>query len=154
MYHVVYKDSAGENTMSKCQRTEENTRKVCALLYYIHTTTYNRINYNNPCVLAMKFYRLVWFHTRRRFRTSISVRVSDSGHPITQARRFCTKTPGHKIYHCISVCSTLHHTLLHNPTTLHTKTFFAPDFPLCQIILSETKLSHSSLIHTCSPHTS
>ena len=41
VYHVLYKDSAGGNTMSKYQHTEELTRKVLMFLYYIHTTTYN-----------------------------------------------------------------------------------------------------------------
>ena len=116
MYHVLYNNSAGKKTISKYQRTYGFTRKLCALLYYIHTTMYNRINYNRPCVL-------VKFHTRRRFRASLSVRASNSSHLVTYARQFCTNNPGHKIYPWVSVRSTLHHTILHNPTILHTRKF-------------------------------
>ena len=77
---------------------------------------HNRINYNRPCVL-------VQFHTRRRFRASLSIRASDSSHLVTYARQFCTNNPGHKIYPWVSVRSTLHHTILHNPTILHTRKF-------------------------------
>ena len=138
----------------------------------------------------MNFYRLVWFHTKRRFCVSLSVRVSNSGHPVKYSRRFCTNNPGHKIYHCVSACSTWHHmllrnpnilhkkkffvpachprkiyrcmsarstqhhTLLHNTTNLHTKTFFVPSFHLRKNISSDLKVSHYSLIHPRSPHTS
>ena len=119
VYRVLYNDSAGENTLSKCQRTDEFTRKVRTLLYYIHTTTCNRINYNLPRVLLQ-------FHTRRRFRTSLSVRASNSAYPVTYARQFCKNKYGQKIYWYILVRSTRHRTLIHNPMILHTKTFFAP----------------------------
>ena len=42
------------------------------------------------------------------------------------ARQFCTNNPSHKIYCCMSERSTRHHTLLHNPTIIHTKTFSVP----------------------------
>ena len=77
--------------MSKSQLTEEFTRKVCALIYYVHTTIFNRINCNFPRVL-------VGFHTKRRSRVSLSVRVSDLGQPVTYARQFCMNNPGNKIY--------------------------------------------------------
>ena len=44
VYHVLYNDSVGKDTMSKFQHTEEFTRKVRALLYYVYTTTYNIFN--------------------------------------------------------------------------------------------------------------
>ena len=44
-----------------------------------------------------------------------------------------------KIYHCIKARSTRHHTLVHNPTILHTKTFFAPACHLRQKITSTSK---------------
>ena len=120
VYHVLYSDSAGENNMSKCQHTEEFTRKVRALLYYVHRNMDNRIDCNSPRVL-------VQFHTRRCFCARLSIRVSDLGHPVMYARKFCTNNPGHKMYRCMSVRSTWQHTLLQNPTIIHTKTFFAPD---------------------------
>ena len=33
LYHMLYNDSAGKNTMSKCQRTDGFTRKVCTLIF-------------------------------------------------------------------------------------------------------------------------
>ena len=102
----------------------------------------------------MNFYRLIIFHTRRCFRTSLSVRVSDSVHPVTYARNFCTNKFVHKIYRCMSALSIWHYTLLHNPMIIYTKTFFAPPCHLRNKILSETKISQSSLIHPHSPHTS
>ena len=88
------------------------------LLYYVHPTTYNGINWNFPRVL-------VQFHTRRLLCASLSIRVSDSGHPVTYSRQFCTNNTGHKIYCWMSARSTLYHTILHYPTILHTKTIFA-----------------------------
>ena len=38
VYNLIYNDSAGKNSMSKRQRTEEFTRKVHALLHYVYTT--------------------------------------------------------------------------------------------------------------------
>ena len=140
--HVLYHDSTGEYTMSKCQTTDEFTIKVRALLYYVHTTTYNRIN--------CKFLRfLIWCHTRRRFRASLSFRVSDSGHCVTSARNFCTNNPGHKLYRSMSVRSTRHHTLLHNPKILHTKTFFVPACHLRKIYRCMTARStrHHTLLN-------
>ena len=117
--------------------------KLCTLLYYAHTTTYN------DRVLLMHFCRLLRFHTQRRFRPSLSVRVSDSGHPVTYARQFFTNTPGHKIYCCISACSTRHHTLLHNPTIIHVRTFVAPASHPRKIYLcmSAQSTQHHILLH-------
>ena len=121
---MLYNYSAGGNIISKYQCIEEFTRKVHALLCFVYTITYNQINYNCPRVLIVYFYRLVIFHTRRRFCDSLSVRVSDSGHPVTYGRYFCTNKPSNKIHPCISVGSTWNYTLLNNPMILHTKTFF------------------------------
>ena len=117
-------------------------------------TAYNIINYKYPCVLIVHFYRLVQFHTQRGFCASIYVKLSNSGHPVMYSRQFCINKPGQKIYLCMSTRSTRHHMLLHNPTILHTKTFFAPACQPRKKISSNTKLSQSSLIHPRSPHTS
>ena len=113
--------------------------KIRALLSFVHMTTYNIINFKFPRVLIVHFYRLLRFHTQRHFRASLSLRVFNSCHPVNYSRQFFTNNPGHKIYRCMSARSTRHHTFIHNPTILHTKTFFAPQ---------------SSLIHPHSPHTS
>ena len=42
VYHMLYNDREGENTMPKCQRTEEYKGKLRALLYYVHMTMYNQ----------------------------------------------------------------------------------------------------------------
>ena len=107
---MLYNDIVGKNNISKCQRTEEFTRTVRALLYYVHANMYNRINCNCPRVI-------------RRFSASLNVRVYDSDHPVTYVRKFCMNKLGHKIYRCMSVRSTKNNTLLHNPTIIHTKTF-------------------------------
>ena len=91
IYPVLYNDSARGNTMSKCQRIHKCMRKVCALLYHVHTTTDTIVNCNWPRVL-------VQLHTQRRFCANQFVRVSNSGHPVTYARQFFTNKPGHKIY--------------------------------------------------------
>ena len=110
-------------------------KHIYALLYYVYTNTYNQINRNCPRVIIMYFCRLVQFHTRRRFRVSLSVRVSDSGHPVTYYRQFCRNKAGRNIYRCMTVHSTRHHTLINNPRVLHTKTFFAAAYHLHQIYL-------------------
>ena len=63
------------------------------------------------------------------------------------------KKPFHNLYICIPEGSTLHYTLLNTPTIIHTKTFFVPSCHPRKKILSETKLSHSSLIHPRALHT-
>ena len=78
-------------------------------------------------MIIIHFYRLVQFHTWICFFTRLSVRVSDSGHPAMYPIIVFKNKPGHKIYRCTSVFSTQHHALLHNPTLLHTMTYFAPD---------------------------
>ena len=140
--------------MPKYKHTKVFTSKLCALLYYVHMKMYIRINCNFPRVIIFHLYILVRFHTQRLFRTSLSVRVSDPGHPVVYSRQFFTNKPGHKIYLCMLVRSKQHNTLLHNPTILHTKTCFVLDSHIHQKISSKTKLSHSSLIHQSSPHTS
>ena len=128
--------------MSKCQRIDRFMRKVQALLYYVHTNTYNRINCNRPL-------NLVRFHTRSSFFASLYVRAYDSDHPVTYARQFCTNTPGQKIYPCISVSSTRHHTLLNNPRILHRKTFSAPACHLRKIYhcMKAHSTRHHKLLH-------
>ena len=97
--------------------------KLRVLLYYVHTNTYIQINYNCPSVLIMHLYIIVWFHIQKHFGASLSFMVSDSGHPVTYTREFFMNKPGHRIYCCVSARSTRHHTLLHNTTIIHTKTF-------------------------------
>ena len=153
MYHVIYNYCEGENTISKCQRTEESTRKLRALLYYVHMNKHNWINWKLLRVLNTNFYRLVWFHIQRHFSASLSVRVSNSGHPVKHVRHYCTNKPNHKLHHCMIEVSTQHYKILHNPTILHMKTFFAPDCHLCKKTSPLTKLLHSSLLHPCALHT-
>ena len=124
-------------------------RKLLALLYYVHTNTYNQINWKFLRVLIMHFYRMGPFHTRRRFCTRLYVRVPDSGHPVIYVRQFCKNKPGHKICRCMSARSTRHYTLIHNPTILHMKTFFAPSCHPRKKIFSKKKLSHSCLTRHC-----
>ena len=125
MYNVIYNNSAGKKTIHKYQRTEEFMRKVQALLYYVHMNAYNWINFKIPRVIIMHFYRLIRFHIRRRFCTRLSVRVSNSGQPVTYTRQFCTNKTGHKIYHCMPAGYTWHYILLHNTTIIHTNKFIA-----------------------------
>ena len=106
MYHVLYKNSAGKNTMSKCQRTDGFTRKLRALLYCVNTTTDNIINCNHPRIL-------IRFNTQRHFRASLSIRASDSGHPVTHTRKFCMDNTGHRIYHCMTAHSKRNNMPLH-----------------------------------------
>ena len=68
-------------------------RKVCALLYYVHITTYNQIDCKRSHVLIINFYRLVRFHIQRRFCISLSFRVSNSGQPVIYAKNIVRKIP-------------------------------------------------------------
>ena len=68
--------------MPKCKRTEESTRNVPTLLYYVHMATYNHINYKHPQIIIMNFYRLLPYHTQMHFRARLSSRVPDSGQPV------------------------------------------------------------------------
>ena len=90
--------------------------------------TYNKINWKCPRILMTHFYRLVQFRIRRRFHASLSVRVSYSGHPVYQVRKYCTDSTGHKIYHFMPARSTWRYKLLHNHTIQHTKTFLHRSF--------------------------
>ena len=101
----------------------------------------------------MHFYRLIRFHIQRRFRTNPYIRVSDSGQPVTYARKLCTNRPIHKICCRMPVGSTRHYILLRNTIILYTKTFLAPACHMCKKISSETKLSHSSMLHPRALHT-
>ena len=87
---MLYNNSVGKNTMSKCQRTDEFTRKLCSIIYYVPMNTYNIITCN--CLRV-----LVKFHTKISFHASLSIRVSDSGHPVKCARQFLQPIPA-KIY--------------------------------------------------------
>ena len=102
----------------------------------------------------MHFYRIVQFHIWRRFRASPSVRVYYSGQPIRYAKKLCTNKPDQKIYRCIQKWFTLHYILLHHPTILHMKTFFAPAYHTRKKIFFQTKMPHCSLLHPRAPHTS
>ena len=93
---MIYDNITRQNTMSKFQHTETLRRNVCALLYYIHMTSYDQINFKFPHVLIIRFYRLVQFYTQGRFCASLSVRVSISGHPVTYVSQFCTNNTGQK----------------------------------------------------------
>ena len=128
--------------MSKFQCTEEFMRKLRALLYYVYTKTYNIINCNCLCVLVL-------FHTRINFHASLSVGVSNSDHPVMYTRQFCTNNPTHKIYRCVSVRSSRHNMLPHNPTIINLKTFFAPAYHLRKIhlLISRHSTKHHTLLH-------
>ena len=54
----------------------------------------------------------------------------------------------------MSAGSTQCNIILNNTTILHMKTFFTPDCRPRKKISSDTKLSHSSLLHTCAFHAS
>ena len=104
----------------------------------------------------MNFHRLVQFHIQGRFCVSLAVRVSNSGHPITYSRQLCVNKLGYKIYYCMSVLSTRHHTLLHSTSILHTKTIFAPEchsYKIYQCISAHSKRHHTLLQNPMILHT-
>ena len=129
-------------------------KKVCTLLDYVHVTTNNRINGKHPLISIIQIYIIVRFHIQRCFRVSLSVGVSDSGRPATCARKYRTIGTCHKLQCWIPACSSRHYILLHTPMIMHTKTIFVPTCHLIKKILSETKLSHSPLLHPHILHTS
>ena len=102
----------------------------------------------------MRFKIFVWFHIRRRVNSSLSIRVSDSGHPLNCDIKCCTNKPYHKLHHFKPARSIRHYTLLHTPKIIHMKTLFAPACRVHKKILSKTKVSHSPLLHTFMLHTS
>ena len=90
--------------------------KLRVPLYYIHMATNNRINCKCLRVLIINFYRLVQFCTRIWFSTSLSVRVSNSGHPVTYTRHFFfEKAQSQNI--------TLHDSTLHTTSYTSTKSY-------------------------------
>ena len=88
-----YNNSAGNNTMSRCQRTKEFRIIIRAILYYVNMTTYNRINWKCPRILIMHFYWLILFHIQICFCARLYLRVTVSSHPVTYSRQFCSKNP-------------------------------------------------------------
>ena len=58
----------------------------------------------------MHFYRLVRYHTQRNVHASLSIRVSDSGHPVKYAIKFCRNKLGQKI---IAACPYAPHNIIH-----------------------------------------
>ena len=129
-------------------------RNFRMLLTNVPMTTYNKINWKRRPILIIHFYKLVWFHKKRCFRASLSIRLSDSGQPIKCARKYCTNKPCHKLHHYIPAHSTCHYTLLHNLTIIHAKRFLVPACHLHKKISSDTKLSHFPLLHPQTIHTS
>ena len=129
-------------------------RNFRALLYYIHMTTNNRINGKCPRVPIIQFYILAWFHTQRHFCAILSDRVSNSGQHAKCNINYYMNKPCKKLHLCIPSRSTYHYTLLRNPMIIHTKTLFAPTCHLRKKISSETKLSHYTLLHPQTLHTS
>ena len=135
VYHVFYNNITGKTTMYKFQCTEEFTRNLCALLYYVYTTMFNQINCNLPRVLIMHFYRLVWFHTQRNVRASLTIRVSNSGHHVKYARTFCrNKLDKKKLLH-VSTLHTTSYTSTYSYNSTYGDIFCAslssvPDIPL------------------------
>ena len=106
------------------------------------------------CVPTMHFYKLVQFHIWIHFQSTLSIRISNSGQTVKCTRKYSMDKPYHKLHHYIPPHSTRHHTLLHTPMILHTKTLFAPEFHQCKKLFSKEKLPHSSLLQTRTFHTS
>ena len=121
VYHVIYNNRLGGDTISKCQRTEESTSNLPGLLYWFHITTYSLIDSKLPIALVVQFYRLIQFHIRR-----LPVRVSNSGQPVTYSKQYFKNKTCLTLYRCMSAGSTQHYTLISTPTIIHRKAFFAP----------------------------
>ena len=154
MYHVLYNDSAGKKHFSQMTTYriihDKSTRAPILCLYnYVqsnqlqlpvrshHAHLQTRMISHTKTFLHQPICQGIWFMS-----------------PFNVRRKKITNKPGHKIYRCMLVSSTRHHTLLHNPKILRTKSFFAPACHPRQKILSKTKLSQSSLLHPRSIHTS
>ena len=129
-------------------------RNLCALLDYVPITTYIIINWKFLCIPIIHIYKLVQFHISRHFRTSPSVRVSDSGQPVKCSIKYIKNKPYHKIHRCIPARSTFYYTLLHTSMSSHTKKNFMPACHLHDKISPKTKMSHSPLLYTHTLHTS
>ena len=129
-------------------------RKVRVLLYYVPTTTNNKINWKHPRFPIMHCYKLVRLHIQRNFRARLCIRVSNWVQPVKYARKYLTNNPCHKLYHYIPELPTRYYTLLHNPTVVHTKKLFPPACHPRKRISSKKKLSHPSILHPCMLHMS
>ena len=119
---------------------------------YLQILTYRRIHEISMRVPILHLYDYVKFnqlqlparshHALIQTRTILHTKIFLS-QPIYQGILFrspCNlrhtisrNKPGHKIYHFMSVRSTQHHKLLHNPRILHTKIVFLPACHLHQI---------------------
>ena len=68
----------------------ESMRNNHLLLYHVHMATYIQINKKWPCVTIIQFYTPIRFNIWRNFCARLSVRVSNSFHPINFLRKYCT----------------------------------------------------------------
>ena len=83
------------------------------LLYYVHRTTFNKINWKFLPIIIIHFYRLIWFNIWRCFLWQTIYQV------------FQFRSPWFKIYRCMLLQSTKYFKILNNPTILHTKKFLS-----------------------------
>ena len=102
-------------------------------------------------VLTMHFYRIVQFHTQGRFCASLSVRVSDSVHPLMYSRK---KLQTNLVTKYTALCQHSPQDITHFYIVL--QFYIRGNFALAccprKKMLSEIKLSQPSLIHPLSPH--
>ena len=68
-------------------------RNLPALLYYVNMNTHNEINCKHLQVIIVHFYGLTRFHIWRCFSASLSIMVSDSGHPVTYTWKYLQTWP-------------------------------------------------------------
>ena len=146
VYHMLYNDRAGKNTMSKCQRTEQFMRKVLTLIYYNHMTTYNQIDWKFPRVIVIHLYIIV----NSKYEEVLC-------QPICQGIRLRSDCNVHQecLYEkYLSQNIPLHtsrlHTILYNSTqpydSTHVECFWASLSSVEDDIVQD-KLWHSSLLH-------
>ena len=154
MYNVLCSNHAGRNTTYRCQHTSKSTINVCALLDYVLIPTYILINCKLPCFPIIRFYNLSQFHTRRNFRAILSIGVSDSWQPVNFTMNYCTKKTCIKLHWCIPERPTCHYTLLHTPTSLHTKIFLRHPVTCARKYHPRQKITFSTSKHTHKIHTS
>ena len=108
VYHVIYNYWVGKTTTSKCQHTIKPMINVRMIIVYVHVTTNNLIIGKLLSVPIIHFNILVWFYIIRRVQTNLSVKVSNSGHPVKCARKYCRNK-------YLSQTTLLNSSILHRP---------------------------------------
>ena len=146
LYHVFYNDRLGKKLLTNV-KVQTNPQETSKRSYIAFIWLQIIVSIGKYHAFPLYTFTNLYSFTYRYFFNRLSIKVSYSVQHVKCARKYCINKPCHKLHHYISACSTCHHTLLHNPTILNTKTFFAIACQMNHKILYKTNMSHSTLVN-------